>query len=347
MRSALRRSPDQIRYITPVRSRSATPLHALVYQQAERDFGLIAPPLALHSPATGPMTASWLMLRETLVADGHADRAAKEVVAAAVSLSNACPYCIEVHAAAVQGLAGQASASAISGDRLDSIADEQHRALAGWARAARQRHARNPQPFTAEQAPELIGVAATFHYLNRMVNIFLAESPLPAALPPSARNRAGRLLGWYMSSTAGQPHPPGDSLPLLPAADVPPDLAWAYPAPTIRAAFARASQAIQRAGEQHLPDRVRELVQQTLTGWDGTEPGLDQSWLRELLAELPSSEQAAGRLALLTALASYRVDKATIENFRVSAPSDEALISATSWASLAAARHVASWQLPY
>jgi AhpD family alkylhydroperoxidase len=317
-----------------------------VYQQAERDFGLIAPPLALHSPAAGPMTASWLMLRETLVADGLIGRAAKEAVAAAVSLSNSCPYCIEVHAAAVHGLAGGDSAAATAGDQLEAIADEQTRLLAQWARRSRDRAhaASNPAPFSTEQAPELIGVAATFHYLNRMVNIFLAESPLPAALPAGARARAGRLLGWYLGGTADQSHPPGDSLPLLPAAAVPADLAWAYPVPTIRAAFARASEAIEVAGQQHLPAAVRDLVQRSLQRWDGTDPGLDQSWLTDALAELPAADQPAGRLALLTAFASYRVDRATIESYRVFSPSDEALIGATSWASLAAARHVASWQ---
>ena len=41
---------------------------------------------------------------------------------------------------------------------------------------------------------------ATFHYLNRMVNIFLTDSPLPANLPAAARSNAGRVLGWYMGN---------------------------------------------------------------------------------------------------------------------------------------------------
>src|ERR1700722_2652698 len=91
---ALRRALDQIRYVSPVRPAAATGLVAAVYAQVEHDFGMLAPPVALHSPAPGPLAASWVMLRETLAVQGQADRAAKEMVAAAVSVENACPYCV-------------------------------------------------------------------------------------------------------------------------------------------------------------------------------------------------------------------------------------------------------------
>jgi hypothetical protein len=35
--------------------------------------------------------------------------------------------------------------------------------------------------FPNEHAPELIGVALAYHYINRMVNIFAATSPFSAA----------------------------------------------------------------------------------------------------------------------------------------------------------------------
>lgn len=169
VRTALRRSLGQIRHVTPVRPRSAPDLVDRVYRQVERDFGLLAPPVALHSPAPECLAACWLMLREALVADGQADRAAKEAVAAAVSQSNACPYCVEVHGASLHGLAGAGAAEALVAGELDSITDARIRAVATWARAG-GRDSSSPAP-TAAQLPELIGVAVTFHYLNRMVNI--------------------------------------------------------------------------------------------------------------------------------------------------------------------------------
>lgn len=344
-RAALRRSPDQIKYVRAVPRGSADALTARVYDQVERDFGLLAPPTALHSAAPGPLAASWLILRESLVADGLVPRPAKEAVAAAVSLSNSCPYCVQVHSAAVHGLTGAADAGALASDQLAELTDPQSRRLAEWARRSRQRDtAGGDRPFTDAEAPEVIGTAATFHYLNRMVNIFLADSPLPATIPTAARSNAGRLLGWYMGMVADTEHPAGRSLFLLEPADPAPDLSWAIGNPNVLAAFARAGAAVDTAGAQYLPESVRQLVLDTLADWDGTDPGL-ADWLTEPLASLPDQDRPIGRLAMLAAFASYRVDRTVIDLCRGPGheSDDAALISITAWASLAAARRIASW----
>jgi len=344
-RTALRRSPDQIRHVRAVPRGTADALTARVYDQIERDFGLLAPPNALHSAAPGPLAASWLILRESLVADGLVPRPAKEAVAAAVSLSNSCPYCVQVHSVAVHGLTGAADGDALATDRLAELTDPQSRRLAEWARQSRQRATAGAErPFTDAEAPEVIGTAATFHYLNRMVNIFLTDSPLPAHLPTAARSNAGRALGWYMGMVADTPHPAGRSLFLLEPAEPAPDLHWAIGNPSVLAAFARASSAIDAAGAQYVPDLVRELVLTALRDWDGADPGLTD-WLTEALAPLPNADRPVGRLAMLAAFASYRVDQTVIDLCRGRGPEsdDEALISITAWASLAAARQIASW----
>ena len=107
LRAARRSSLAQIRHVAPVRPDAATGLVGRVYDQVERDFGMLAPPVALHSPAPAVLAASWLMLRETLIATGKVDRATKEAVGTAVSLGNTCPYCVEVHSATLGGLAGR------------------------------------------------------------------------------------------------------------------------------------------------------------------------------------------------------------------------------------------------
>jgi hypothetical protein len=48
-------------------------------------------------------------------------------------------------------------------------------------------------------------------------------------------------------------------------------------------------------------------------------------------------------LTLLTALASYQVDKSIVEDFRSHYPEDAQLIAATAWASFTAARRVGVW----
>ncbi|MGI8666799.1 MAG: carboxymuconolactone decarboxylase family protein [Jatrophihabitans sp.] len=333
----LRYTVGQIRYVRPVRPRGATGTVAQVYQQAEREFGLAAPPLALHSPVPELLAASWSILRETLVADGQLSRAAKEGIASAVSQSNSCPYCVVVHGATLRGLQSQAGAAG-----SDPAAEER---LQRWAQASGDQRAMLAMapPFAPECAPEAIGVALTFHYLNRMVSIYLPDSPLPPMLPPAGTAQAGRFLGRFMRELSARPHPPGASLALVESAELPDDLWWAAGSPAIAASFAAAAAVTDRLGAEYVSGPVRELVRDCLQQWDGADPGLDTSWLQRGLADLPTAERAAGRLALLTAFAPYRVDEATVADYRQAHPEDRSLIALTSWTAMSCARRIGSW----
>jgi AhpD family alkylhydroperoxidase len=347
-RIALRRSLAQIRHVAAVPPGAADGQVAAVYAQVERDFGMLAPPVALHSPAAGPLAGCWLMLRETLLADLLADRAAKEAVAAAVSLANTCPYCVTVHQAVLNGLSRKREAAAISSGRLESINDPALKAVAAWARASGSMEAgtRAGLPFPAEQLPEFAGVVVTFQYLNRMVTVFLDESPFPIAVPDPVAAGLVRVLGGLLRPAARASKAPGASLTLLPVGPVPGDLAWAAGSQTITAAFARAARAIEAAGGRAAPASVRQLVRAELLAWDGRPRGIGRSWIAPALARLPSADRPAGALALLTAFAPHQLSQADIAAYRQGQRTDEDLIGLTAWASLAAARRVGTWLAP-
>jgi AhpD family alkylhydroperoxidase len=323
----VRKSLRDTRYVRVVPPRRATGLVAAVYRQAERDFSMLAPPVALHSAAPEVLAAAWLVLRETLLAEGAADRAGKEAVATGVSAANSCPYCVDVHGMTLAAIPGGGS------DR---------EALEAWARASAAGTAAGAPPFPPAQAPELIGVAVAFQYYNRMVNVFLRESPFPAHVPESAKPQARRVLGGVLRPPAGPGPRPGASLDLLPAAPIPPDLRWARSNAVVADAFARAYSATEEAGTRSVPAGVRTLLHTRLSTWDGQPPGLSRSWLEEAVAELDEADRPAGRLALAVALASYQVDEDLVDAFRATAPADSTLIELTAWAGMAAARRVSS-----
>jgi alkylhydroperoxidase family enzyme len=336
MANGLRRSLAQIRYVSPVMPGTADGLVASVYAQAEHDFGMVAAPLALHSPNPPVLAAAWAMLRETLLVAGQADRVEKEVVAAAVSAANACPYCVAVHTAAAQDLVpGLDAAGIASGDLASPLLKD----IAGWARSS-------GLPGSAESPPldnfaEFAGVAVTFQYLNRMVTVFLPESPLPPMTPKA-------IGGWVMSMlasamTSASPVP-GASLDPLPDAPLPEEFSWAAGDSRIGAALAGAAAAVEDAAAQVVTMPVRELVVGRLRTWDGQPLGPSRAWADEAVAGLDEPDRPAGRLAILTALAPYQVGKADVNGFRSAAgPGDAAVVSLTSWASMAAARTVGSW----
>lgn len=320
LRPALRGTLNQIRHVAPVRPGRADARVAGVYADVERDFGMLAPPVALHAPAPAVLAAAWTMLRESLVAAGAADRADKEAVAAAVSAANSCPYCVEVHDTTLRALApGRA------------VTPELTAWLAG----------RGPAPYPAAQLPEVTGVAVTFHYLNRMVSVFLGPSPLPPGAPAAARQTARRVLGRFLRRSALVSPMPGTSLDLLPSAPLPADLGWAAGVPSVAGAFARAARVIGTAGERSVPEPVRELVEGELAAWDGGPRGMSRAWVEEAAGVLPPEHRPAARLALLTAMAAYQVDDATVAAFHRSRADDAALVELTAWASFTAARRLA------
>ncbi|MCF0093040.1 carboxymuconolactone decarboxylase family protein [Micromonospora sp. MH99] len=299
-----------LRYVSPVPPGAAPVPVRRVYEQVERDFGLLAPPIALHAPAPGLLAAAWCMLRETLLVSGTTSRREREAVAAAVSAANACPYCVDVHQAAVRGLG---------------------------------RRGTSPPPLPTVLSPELIGVAVDFHYLNRMVNVFLRESPLaavPAPLLGGARSVAARLMGRL----AGREAVAGQSLPLLPGTAgtvrrLPDDLRWAAGLPHVAAAMTGAVAVIEDAGQRAVPPAVRQLVRECLV--DDAAPG-DLAgmadWLDRRLAGLSVADRATGRLAMLAAFASYRVSDSAVAAVRAEGHDDVALLALAAWAALTAAR---------
>jgi AhpD family alkylhydroperoxidase len=335
----------QVRRVGPVAPAAATDLVARVYAQVVRDFGVLAPPVSLHAPAPDALAAAWLMLRETLLAAGPAGRAAKEAVAAGVSVGNACGYCVDVHGTALHGLVRTGDAEAIAEDRIGAVADPYLRRLARWARASGRRAdaARYRPPFPAAHAPELVGTAVTLHYLNRMVTLFLTASPLPPRLPATARRAVTRVVGRALRPLLQRARVPGAALPLLPAAPLPADLSWATGAAHVAEAFARAAATIDRSCGGAVPAAVRELLAAELAGWDGTARGPSRAWVERPVAGLPVGDRAAGRLALLTAIAPYQVTDSTVDEFRRDHPGDRALVELTSWASFAAARRIGTW----
>ncbi|SFT35942.1 alkylhydroperoxidase AhpD family core domain-containing protein [Actinopolyspora lacussalsi subsp. righensis] len=324
IRAALRRSQSQIRHVEPVRPDEARGVVAEVYDQVERDFGMLAPPVSLHSPAPDVLAAAWMMLRETLLTGGNTGRELREAVATAVSRRNVCPYCIEVHGSTLDALVRDDTGAAENVE-IGMVTD--------WVRGSG-----GIPPGDAGRLAELTGVAVTFQYLNRMVHVFLGESPLPQEVPAVARKYARRVLGRFLLPSADALPSNGASLDFLPAATLPGDLSWAEGSSTVADAFARASTAVEKAGVRALSAPVREVVLDALWDWDGQLPGPSRSWVEPLLSGVSGSDRTAGRLALLTAIAPYQVDDDLVREFALAHREDRTLVEGVAWASLAAAR---------
>ncbi|GHH39538.1 carboxymuconolactone decarboxylase family protein [Lentzea cavernae] len=298
LRKALRGlSLAQVRHVTPVPFRRADPEVLEVYRAVEREFGVLAPPVVLHAASPGVLRASWVMLREIVLAPGLLDRGTKEAVAAAVSEANECPYCITVHTGTM---------ARFGGTTVD-LEDEGR--------------------FTTAELPEALGVATTLQYFNRMVSVFLTEKPMPPYAPAFMLGPVTKMLNGLIASAESSP--PGHNP--LPDVPLPDELAWAAGSPVVAHALARSKAVFDAAP---VPEAVRALLATELSTWDGKPKGLSRGWATDAAGRVGPGDRAAARLALLTAFAPYQVDDDVVRDVRAD---DAALIELTAWASMAAA----------
>ena len=329
--------------ITPVSPASADGLVAEVYAQIKRDFGAIVEPFSLHSPSPKLLAGVWTACRETELI-GIVPRNMKEIIAAAVSTTNQCPYCVDAHTIMLDAVGEHKASSALSNRTISGISDPKLRDISEWALSTRSPNSTiiHSPPFSQKEAPEIIGMAVLYHYINKMVSFFLTETPLPSNRG-WLKGTLKRMAGWYFSFSANRPKLQGESLRLLPDSELPSDLIWAQDSQWVAQAFARFAAVIDEIGEEILSKAVRHCVQSYVEAWDGESPGISRQWVEQAIQNLDDKSKVVGRLVLTTAIAPYQVDDEMIEHFRADYPKEETLLGALAWGSFTVARRIGTW----
>ena len=331
-----------IHYVQATPPRQATGKLRQIYDQISHDFTL-AGPFTLHSPQPDLVAAVWSAERETMF-HGIVPRGHKEAVVAAVATINECPYCIDAHTM-MMGAADEGAAGEVIYSGSGQIQDERIQRLVDWAKATRTPQADiilNPS-FTREEAPEIIGGALAFHYINRMVNIFLEENMMPMPLGPMKGMMRKVMAGTMIKSMLQRKIEPGASLQFLPQADLPDEFAWAADNDILSRTFAGINAAIENSGRSVVSDAVLSVAQKYIDTWHGEDTGMSRAWVNEVTAGLNEKDAIAARMILLAGLASYQVSESDINAFRQHYPTDADLIAVTAWGAWAATRRISSW----
>jgi AhpD family alkylhydroperoxidase len=334
----------QVRHIRLPTGRSD--LAGAVADQIRREVGALLPPFAIHLPSPEALAACWAIMREPAVGT-TVSRATKEAVAATVSMINECPYCVDVHTTTLYALADSDTGVKVATGRDGEVTDPNLRRILAWAKATRSPG--SPMlvdpPFPAPAAAELIGTALGYHYINRMVSIFLPSSLLPSG---ALAHGLKRLIGAGIRRRLLSSPLPGAALQYLPDVEGTglDEFPWATGDPNIHRAFIRAAAVFEALGAQALPAPVRELATGHLARWRGEQPPLSREWVDDAVAGVAEPLRPAARFALLTALAPYQIDTRIIEDFRTAADgpnTDERIVAAAAWSSFAAIRRINKW----
>lgn len=332
-------APGQIRYLKAIDYSAATGLARDVMLQMESDF-LVGPPLTVHLPNPPLMAGVWSLCRESLAAD-RIPRPMGDLIAGVVSRANTCPYCFGIHTAMLHSFGVGEDADVLQNNQ--TFTDPAKQRMAEWAAATLTPGSEILQrpPFTREQAPQVIGTALAFHYLNRIVNVFL--DPIPLSGVSWFKGNFSRMSGRMMRSRlSAQRLAPGGFLNVEPDIPLPVEFEWAASDANIAGAVRRFIAAAEEAGRESVDPRVRECVLTHLRSWNGESPGISRAWVEPIVSSLAENLRPAARLALLTAIASYQVDEGIVKNFRAHQSGDRHLINLTSWASYSAVCRIAT-----
>ncbi|MGA5472923.1 carboxymuconolactone decarboxylase family protein [Streptomyces arboris] len=311
-----------VRFTAPDPAGSTTGTVAAVHAQVTRDFGIeSALPFVALSAAPGLMAGTWALMRESLLS-GRASRTEKELVAFGVSAANRCPFCVGAHTLLLHAGGDHELAGTLArGGRPD---DPDHGRLLAWGQDMR-----GPQPFTADEAPEFVGTALAFHFINRVVSALIDEELATGGADPAELldSEAGHALVRAVRARPG----PGLSLPLLETAG--PQPAWAAGTPVGTAFGALRSAAY--AGGGLLDERDATLVRESVADWDGVTPlPLSGDGLPD------RAERPGARLALLAARAPYRITAEDVKAWRVEPFTDHCLVHLVAFGAMLAVERV-------
>ncbi|MCQ4206255.1 carboxymuconolactone decarboxylase family protein [Streptomyces longispororuber] len=318
------------RYTEPPSPKAATGTTAAVLAQAETDFGIPKPStLIVLTSAPELLAPVWALLRESLIA-GSGSRTDRELVAAGASLANRCPFCVDAHAVLLHATGDHALGEAVA--RAEAPDDERAARILEWGRASRVPGSPGltPLPFPRDHLASHLGTALAFHFINRIVSSLLTENLLPAGAQRLQAVRA--LAGRGVSRVVRAEHRPGASLPLL---DSPgPGPSWAAGTSVGPAYESLRTAATMGAGL--LDDADLALVQETVARWDGSHP--PTVW-----EALPDRRERPGaRLALLAALAPYRITDEDVAAWRVPPFTDHCLVHLVAYGAFAAVDRIES-----
>jgi AhpD family alkylhydroperoxidase len=332
-----------IKYIKPTEDPNSDPLISEIYYQIKRDFGRIVEPFALHSPIPKLLAGVWMTSRETELV-GLVPRRYKEAVAATVSSLNRCPYCVDAHTIMLYSTGEKKTANAISQQKFEQISDVEIKRLINWTLTTLSPESilNHQPPFSKKAAPEIIGTVVFYHYINRIVNVLLNETPLPS----NHSWLAGILkivASKFFSKAISRSKSPGDSLKFLPRADLPVEFSWSKGNSNIKEAFASFAAVVKEIGNDTIDPEIRFVVNEYIESWRGKNPGVSKSWVKLSTKNLTGGKRVSARLALLTALAPYQVDEHIIKTFKSHFSEEEKLLGLLSWASFSAAKKIASW----
>ncbi|MGI9351772.1 MAG: carboxymuconolactone decarboxylase family protein [Rhizobiaceae bacterium] len=335
-----RMSVKTMRYVSAVPTRKAEGLTKKVYDMIKEDFFKNGS-LTSRSKVPELMAAIWTGGREAMLVEDKVDRTTKDAISAVLSQVNDCPYCEDMLVSLVHAGGEHEAAGDIFSQNDLSATEAGLRKVLEWVRAVAAPGQKEipPNPFTADQLPEVFGTLLGMSDINRFSHVVMEDSPVNAPFGlQTAKAIALRYFGSELEITRQLSLEHGRALPLLPPANLPVDMHWAKPNPRVADALSRWSAAVERESKGVISQAVRKTVESSLTIWNGEQMPISRSWVNADVQDLYGADRAIARLAIVLAKAPYQVDEKMAEAVLGEDQDEERFIRILAWASFTGAR---------
>ena len=315
----------QIKNIKYVQNRKAQGKLKQLYKHIELNFGKVAEPFVLHSLNEKLAAGVWAMLYETVLAEGKVKRSLKEAIATCVSEINICSYCVDAHSIMIFGTEKtlQDNISNIKNGKTEAKSKEDKIIL--WA--MNNLNFEHPiilnPPFSKEEAPEIIGTAALFHYINRMVTLFAGDTPLPTN---KMRNFVFNIASKFIFGKAiRKEKKAGASLIFIDETIIHDGFEWASGNSEIQKAFQYFNYQAELNIDQILSPELIALLKSFSTKPELLQQTFGNENLENFLAKVEPSEREIAEFCFLTMFEPHKVYEKHYQNLKQKFKDEEIL----------------------
>ncbi len=328
-------------HIDSVKPSQATGDVKIVYDALKTEMGDVVEPIALHALIPELLKSNWGILREALIIEDQVKRKYKEAIASAISSLNDCPYCVDAHTIMLIGLNDKQTAKAVEKQDLDLVQDPKTKELLDWAYNTKyfQSEIIQEPPFSKEEAPEVIGTAVLFHYLNRMVTVFLGETILPFNIS-FLKSLMKKMAAFMFSKVLTSDKKANDSFEQLNMDEHGNPFYWASSNPRVQYVLSTFYNVVHQLGKKHVEPQVFDFIKKEIDSWTGSEH-IDIADLGDKLVSVKSEYKNMAQMLYFIAFMPYRVTANLINEFRKTYQlSDDQILGMFSWASYMAATKI-------
>lgn len=322
-----------INYIDSIEPKQATGKVKQIYSDLKIEMGDVVEPISLHSLIPDLLHCNWNVLREALVVSDKVERKYKEAVASAVSSMNDCPYCVDAHTIMMIGLNDRQTAKAIASQDMSLVTDPKSKELLNWAYRTKffiSDEVRNP-PFSKDEAPEIIGTAVFFHYLNRMVTVFLGETILPlniGFLKGLLKNIAAMMFSKVLNTEKEANY---QNIEYDDIQEFGEDFFWASENIRIRSSLSSFYRTVHYLGKESIPEAVYYFMENEIEDWTGSE-FIEMKELKEKIGRLEKKYELMATALYYVAFMPYRISEDMLANLkREYTLQDDQILAMFSW----------------